>query len=164
VRKFSIRTSAVAASAARGATPSGFLEVDGDAALVAVVDEVAGGLAVLVRGPRARFVTDARVLDLDHVGAEVSEQRAAVRGRPARARRSTTRRPSRDSGVGGAVGVLMCATILNMTRLADALTRRILVLDGAMGTMIQAAGLGADDFGGERYEGCNEHLNLTRPT
>src|SRR5207249_6677234 len=54
------------------------LEIDGDAALVAVVDEVAGGLAVLVRGPRARFVTDARVLDLDHVGAEVSEQRAAV--------------------------------------------------------------------------------------
>ena len=50
-----------------------------------------------------------------------------------------------------------------MTRLADVLARRILVLDGAMGTMIQAAGLGADDFGGERYEGCNEHLNLTRP-
>src|SRR5947207_4636403 len=57
----------------------------------------------------------------------------------------------------------MCATILNMTRLADVLARRILVLDGAMGTMIQAADLGADDFGGERYEGCNEHLNLTRP-
>jgi len=30
-----------------------------------------------------------------------------------------------------------------MTRLADTLARRILVLDGAMGTMIQAAGLGA---------------------
>src|SRR5437660_11827706 len=57
----------------------------------------------------------------------------------------------------------MCATILNMTRLADVLARRILVRAGAMGTMIQAAGLGADDFGGERYEGCNEHLNLTRP-
>src|SRR5437762_12480125 len=57
----------------------------------------------------------------------------------------------------------MCATILNLTRLADVLARRILVLDGAMGTMIQAAGLGADDFGGERYEGCNEQLNLTRP-
>ena len=50
-----------------------------------------------------------------------------------------------------------------MTRLADALARKILVLDGAMGTMIQAAGLGAADFGGERYEGCNEHLNVTRP-
>ncbi|MBI1735263.1 MAG: methionine synthase [Candidatus Rokubacteria bacterium] len=43
------------------------------------------------------------------------------------------------------------------------LTRRILVLDGAMGTMLQAAGLSADDFGGAAVEGCNEHLNLTRP-
>src|SRR5438128_3763752 len=71
--------------------------------------------------------------------------------------------PSRDSGACGAVSVLMCATILNMARLSDALARRILVLDGAMGTMIQAADLGAADFGGERYEGCNEFLNLTRP-
>src|ERR1051326_2675492 len=50
-----------------------------------------------------------------------------------------------------------------MSRLADALARRILVLDGAMGTMIQAAGLTAADFGGAALEGCNEHLNLTRP-
>src|SRR5215470_6020024 len=48
-------------------------------------------------------------------------------------------------------------------RLAEELGRRILVLDGAMGTMIQARGLGPDDFGDARYEGCNEHLNLTRP-
>ncbi len=48
-------------------------------------------------------------------------------------------------------------------RLAEELRRRILVLDGAMGTMIQGRGLGPDDFGGARYEGCNEHLNLTRP-
>ncbi|HBH04496.1 MAG TPA: methionine synthase [Candidatus Rokubacteria bacterium] len=50
-----------------------------------------------------------------------------------------------------------------MSALRDALTRRLLVLDGAMGTMLQAASLTADDFGGARYEGCNEHLNLTRP-
>jgi 5-methyltetrahydrofolate--homocysteine methyltransferase len=50
-----------------------------------------------------------------------------------------------------------------VNRLARALTDRILVLDGAMGTMIQAAGLEARDFGGERYDGCNEQLNLTRP-
>ena len=50
-----------------------------------------------------------------------------------------------------------------MANLSAALADRILVLDGAMGTMIQAAGLGADDFGGDRYDGCNEHLNLTRP-
>ena len=45
----------------------------------------------------------------------------------------------------------------------EALRQRILVLDGAMGTMVQAAGLAADDFGGAALEGCNEHLNLTRP-
>src|SRR5512145_1675063 len=50
-----------------------------------------------------------------------------------------------------------------MTRFATALRERILVLDGAMGTMIQAAGLTAADFGGAEYEGCNEYLNLTRP-
>jgi 5-methyltetrahydrofolate--homocysteine methyltransferase len=49
------------------------------------------------------------------------------------------------------------------TTLREALARRILVLDGAMGTMIQAAGLGPTDFGGVALEGCNEHLNLTRP-
>ena len=47
--------------------------------------------------------------------------------------------------------------------LGDLMRRRILVLDGAMGTMIQDRGLTADDFGGPKYEGCNEHLNLTRP-
>ena len=50
-----------------------------------------------------------------------------------------------------------------MRDLRAALSERILVLDGAMGTMIQAAGLSADDFGGDALEGCNEHLNLTRP-
>ena len=51
-------------------------------------------------------------------------------------------------------------------RIADlkaALARRILVVDGAMGTQIQARNLGPDDFGGADYEGCNEYLNLTRP-
>ncbi|MGH7163066.1 MAG: homocysteine S-methyltransferase family protein, partial [Planctomycetota bacterium] len=32
-----------------------------------------------------------------------------------------------------------------------------------MGTAIQARRLTADDFGGEAFEGCNEHLVLTRP-
>ena len=50
-----------------------------------------------------------------------------------------------------------------MNRLARVLGDRILVLDGAMGTMIQAADLRAADFGGEQYDGCNEQLNLTRP-
>ena len=33
-----------------------------------------------------------------------------------------------------------------------------------MGTMLQRAELTADDFGGEQYEGCNEYLNITRPS
>src|SRR5436190_21179208 len=53
--------------------------------------------------------------------------------------------------------------MVRMSELRRALTERILVLDGAMGTMIQAADLTADDFGGAALEGCNEHLNLTRP-
>jgi 5-methyltetrahydrofolate--homocysteine methyltransferase len=47
--------------------------------------------------------------------------------------------------------------------LREALQRAILVLDGAMGTMLQARDLKAEDFGGPALEGCNEHLNLTRP-
>ncbi|MFJ5713866.1 methionine synthase [Neobacillus sp. NPDC093127] len=46
----------------------------------------------------------------------------------------------------------------------EQLKKRILVMDGAMGTMIQQANLSASDFGGEQYEGCNEHLNLTAPS
>jgi len=43
------------------------------------------------------------------------------------------------------------------------LKKKILVLDGAMGTMIQQANLTAEDFGGEDYEGCNEYLVITAP-
>jgi len=41
--------------------------------------------------------------------------------------------------------------------------QRVLVLDGATGTMLQSKGLGPGDFGGEKYEGCNELLVSTRP-
>src|SRR3954447_14073176 len=47
--------------------------------------------------------------------------------------------------------------------LQQALASRILVLDGAMGTMLQARDLHADDFGGPALEGCNEYLVKTRP-
>lgn len=43
------------------------------------------------------------------------------------------------------------------------LKNRILLLDGAMGTMIQKEDLSKEDFGGEKYEGCNDYLVLTRP-
>ncbi|WP_042461066.1 methionine synthase [Neobacillus dielmonensis] len=46
----------------------------------------------------------------------------------------------------------------------EQLKKRILVMDGAMGTMLQQAGLTAEDFGGEAFDGCNENLNLTVPS
>ena len=50
-----------------------------------------------------------------------------------------------------------------INELKSLLRQRILITDGAMGTQIQARGLGPEDFGGEEYEGCNEYLNVTRP-
>ena len=47
--------------------------------------------------------------------------------------------------------------------LAERMNEKILILDGAMGTMIQQSRLTAEDFGGESFEGCNELLNVTRP-
>ena len=42
-----------------------------------------------------------------------------------------------------------------------ALAKRVVIADGAMGTMIQAANPSLEDFQG--LEGCNEILNVTRP-
>src|SRR5579859_3437948 len=47
--------------------------------------------------------------------------------------------------------------------LRELLAERILVLDGAMGTMLQQRHLTAEDFGGAALEGCNENLVRTRP-
>ena len=47
--------------------------------------------------------------------------------------------------------------------LRQAMTQRVLLLDGASGTYLQGLDLGAEDFGGEKYEGCSENLALTRP-
>ena len=56
------------------------------------------------------------------------------------------------------------------TRLEDLLAERILVLDGAMGTMIQGYHLEEEDFRGDLFpdppkllKGCNDLLVLTRP-
>jgi len=57
-----------------------------------------------------------------------------------------------------------------MSELRQALAERILVLDGAMGTMIQRARLSDADYRGERFarwprdlKGANDLLSLTRP-
>ena len=54
--------------------------------------------------------------------------------------------------------------------LMTSLDERILILDGAMGTMIQSYGLNEDDYRGERFadwpsdlKGNNDLLSLTRP-
>jgi 5-methyltetrahydrofolate--homocysteine methyltransferase len=49
----------------------------------------------------------------------------------------------------------------SVAALAQALAERVVVADGAMGTMLQAAAPTLDDF--EGHEGCNEILNVTRP-
>lgn len=45
--------------------------------------------------------------------------------------------------------------------LREALATRVVVADGAMGTMLQAQDPSLDDF--QQLEGCNEILNVTRP-
>ena len=55
--------------------------------------------------------------------------------------------------------------------LMQSLGERIVLLDGAMGTMIQGYGLAEDDYRGDRFrdssrdlKGNNDLLTLTRPT
>ncbi len=50
-----------------------------------------------------------------------------------------------------------------MNSILDTLRERIVVFDGAMGTNLQVQNLSLDDFGGLRFEGCNENLLVTRP-
>jgi 5-methyltetrahydrofolate--homocysteine methyltransferase len=47
------------------------------------------------------------------------------------------------------------------TSFREVLSQRVIVADGAMGTMLQAQDPTLDDF--EGHEGCNEVLNVTRP-
>ncbi|MEZ4940523.1 MAG: methionine synthase [Saprospiraceae bacterium] len=61
-------------------------------------------------------------------------------------------------------------TQANFTALNQAMQRRILIIDGAMGTMIQQYKLGEADFRGEHFknhpsdlQGNNDLLSLTRP-
>lgn len=53
--------------------------------------------------------------------------------------------------------------IMSKALLTERIKEKIIIMDGAMGTMIQQANVTADDFGGELYDGCNEMLNLTAP-
>jgi 5-methyltetrahydrofolate--homocysteine methyltransferase len=48
-------------------------------------------------------------------------------------------------------------------RYLDALEKKVLVFDGAMGTSLQKQDLTADHFGGEQYNGCNDYLVISYP-
>ena len=48
-----------------------------------------------------------------------------------------------------------------MNSLRSALNQRVVIADGAMGTMLQAQNPSLEDF--QNHEGCNEILNITRP-
>ena len=62
-------------------------------------------------------------------------------------------------------------TVKNETQqLRELLDQRILIIDGAMGTMIQQYKLSEEDYRGERFKshpsslkGCNDLLSLTQP-
>src|SRR3990172_7038697 len=45
----------------------------------------------------------------------------------------------------------------------DALEKKVLVFDGAMGTSLQVQKLTAEHFGGEQYNGCNDYLVISYP-
>jgi len=48
-------------------------------------------------------------------------------------------------------------------RYLDALEKKVLVFDGAMGTNLQKMNLSAEQFGGERLNGCNDYLVISYP-
>ncbi len=48
-------------------------------------------------------------------------------------------------------------------RYLDAIEKKVLVFDGAMGTSLQVQNLTAEHFGGEQYNGCNDYLVISYP-
>jgi methionine synthase (B12-dependent) (EC 2.1.1.13) len=53
--------------------------------------------------------------------------------------------------------------LINKDAYLRELDKRVLLFDGAMGTMLQLQKLTAADFGGEHYLGCNDYLTLSSP-
>jgi len=50
-----------------------------------------------------------------------------------------------------------------MSTFLETLKDRIVVFDGAMGTNLHAQDLTVDDYGGPQFEGCPEHLLISKP-
>ena len=79
---------------------------------------------------------------------------------------TTFNTPTQGKGADEIVGAKKSG-MRNFTEIGKSLRalmgQRVLVLDGAMGTMLQQCDLTAADFGGAVLEGCNEVLVRTRP-
>ena len=105
----------------------------------------------VARGPSATSSTPGR-------------RTATSRRRPSWRHRSACRRRAARIGRLAHHGRSHGARLIPRTaaaRCARPCPKRVVVADGAMGTMLQAADPTLDDF--EGYEGCNEILNVTRP-
>jgi 5-methyltetrahydrofolate--homocysteine methyltransferase len=63
--------------------------------------------------------------------------------------------------LGRKMGAIMSRTSDPQQPLRTALAERVVIADGAMGSMLQGSAATLDDFAG--HEGCNEILNVTRP-
>lgn len=50
-----------------------------------------------------------------------------------------------------------------MTEFQKMMSKKVLLMDGAMGSMINTYNLKAEDFGGDKYFGCSEQLLFTKP-
>ena len=57
----------------------------------------------------------------------------------------------------------MDSRLIRRQALIDALATRIVVLDGAMGTMLHQYNPTIEDWGGPKFENCPENLLFTRP-
>ena len=74
---------------------------------------------------------------------------------------ATNQRPGQLNQASPAAADLPPVTAAGPAALRAALSERVIVADGAMGSMLQVSEATLDDFDG--HEGCNEILNVTRP-
>src|SRR5918996_725820 len=144
------------------ATPSGALRSSVMSRLLRLMTRKAADSPSLCGG-HVRDSSPVAVSSTLITSAPRSDSNMPQKGPASTRERSRMRTPSSDNAGTVAGSIMVMRYYTSMARLRQALQQRILVLDGAMGTMIQAADLRAADFGGAALEGCNEHLNLTRP-
>jgi 5-methyltetrahydrofolate--homocysteine methyltransferase len=116
---------------------------------------------------RTRRLQGVRGVHIMAVGWELIVPRmvreAALKELPARLTESTAEAITvRSRGRGGRASARPPAEFTERGYL-DALAAKVLVFDGAMGTEVQKRALTADDFGGERLNGCNDYLVIQKP-